>query len=263
MKYRIRAILKAVPALWILSFSFSVHAQDPGKQTMHSVSFSPGFVQIKDEYNYGLVRNGTNMAGKYTLSIPSENTIFQYEAALGLGVNFNKGLGLAVSLKPFDLFYGFRVTGDQSLRVMLGPYLSGIYLWQLYPELQAGQMFWMSSYETGPLVMVAIPVGKGDLNVSIGSAVAGLTSRPDRLSEEYTYSLRLVDFITNAHSNMKFGSLDLFNHTRLSIGWPLPNRRLTVAYEYEYLAFLDFPTFRYSLHTLNLQWMIGKNNTRK
>ena len=182
-----------------------------------------------------------------------------YEAGLGFGMNYNNGLGMAWTFKPFDLFYGFGLTSDPAPKVTLGPYISGYYLWQLYPELQSGHMFWFSSYELGPRVLFSTPLKGRILNISLAASLAGLNSRPERTNEEYYYSLTFADFAGNPHSNMSLGSINVFNHINLTVEWTIPEKRFTIGYAFEYMGYREYPAFRYSLHSLNMKWRIGNN----
>jgi len=229
-------------------------SQHGDKGIEHTISFKPGFHQIKEEFNYGLVNNGLFLAGAYALFLPSGNNCFVYEAELGFGVNYRQGLGMMWTLKPLDLYYGFRINDDPNLSVALGPYLAGYYMWQLYPELQSGHMFWFSSYEIGPKIMISLPVKSRTLHFSFSNSVASLNSRPVLGIEQYFYSLTFSDFVANPHSNMKFGSMNVFNHIDVKLDWSDPDKRFSLGYEFEYLGYLNAPTFAYMSHSLFMRW---------
>ena len=95
--------------LGILCYSITLHSQDAGKKTEHTLSFKSQYIQIKDEFNYGLVNRGLNLVGEYTLVSHMDKNKFMYQAELGFGANYNQGVGMIWSLKPFDLYYGFRL----------------------------------------------------------------------------------------------------------------------------------------------------------
>ena len=149
---------RTLAIMGIMCFATLLSAQDTGNKTEHTLSFKSQYVQIKDEFNYGLVNRGLNLVGEYTLVSHMDNNIFSYQADLGFGVNYNRGVGMMWSLKPFDFFYGFRLNNNPDMPVTLGPYLSDYYKWFLYPELQSGHMFWLSSYEVGPRFQISLPL---------------------------------------------------------------------------------------------------------
>ena len=163
------------------------------------------------------------------------------------------------SLKPFDFYYGFRLNNNPDLPLTLGPYLSGYYKWFLYPELQSGHMFWFTSLEVGPQVLATVPIKKRLFNLTFSNSLAGFTSRPEPATETHFYALTLSDFISNAHKDLGFGSFDTFNHSKLQI--ELQNRRekkLSFAYEFDYLVYLKEPGINFMSHAVNLKWKIGK-----
>ena len=164
------------------------------------------------------------------------------------------------SFKPFDLFYGFKLNNNPDLVLTLGPYLSGYYKWQLYPELQSGHMLWFSSYEIGPELWASIPLEGRLLSVSIASSLISLNSRPQNSPETYFYSLTLSDFVSNVHSDMSFGSLNSFQHFDIQVALSGLNKRFRVGYEFEYLGYSDDPKYQYMIHSINLTWQVGNKN---
>jgi hypothetical protein len=232
------------------------------KKLHHSISFKPSFIQIKDEFNYGLVHNGLDLAGEYSMSLSGERYLFEYKAALCFGANYKQGLGLAWSFKPFDLFYSFRLNNNPSIQLTLGPYSAGYYMWQLYPELQSGKMFWLSSYEVGPRFRISLPLKERILHLSVSSSLTSLNSRPEMTTEEYYYSLTFADFVGNPHSNMSLASIKDFNHTQLLMELADPDKKFSMGYEFTYLGYLNAPTFKYMAHSIILKWKIGTNNPK-
>jgi hypothetical protein len=241
----------------LLLNTIGLSAQDPGKKMHQSISFKSGFIQIKDEFNYGLVNNGLDLAGEYALTLPGVRKTFAFKAGLSFGANYKQGLGLAWSCKPLDVYYGFRLNNNPLVPLTLGPYVAGYYMWQLYPELQSGKMFWLSSYELGPRILISLPVKNRTLHLSVSSSLASLNSRPEMKTEEYYYSLTFADFITNPHSNMTFGFLDVFNHTQFILELADPDKKMSVAYEFNYIGYLNPPNFKYLSHSILLKWKIG------
>ena len=246
----------------ILCFGLILPAQDRGHKNEHTLSFKSQYIQIKDEFNYGLVNRGLNLAGEYSLVSRIDRNILSYQAEIGFGVNYNQGLGMIWSLKPFDLFYGFRVNHNADMPITLGPYLSGYYKWQLYPELQSGHMFWVSSYETGPRFQISLPLKSRILHVILSTSVVSLNSRPEYITEQYYYSLTFSDFASNPHSNMTFGSMNQYNHTDLTVELIRSGKGFSFAYEFEFMGYFDTPAFRYMAHSVNLNWILGYKKTK-
>ena len=248
---------KNFATLGILCLGMLLSAQETSTKKEHSLTIKSQFIQIKDEFNYGLVHRGLNLAGEYTYTRLSEKNKFSYQAELGFGANYNQGLGMIWSLKPLDLFYGFRINADPKLPITLGPYLAGYYKWQLYPELQSGHMFWMSSYEIGPRMELSLPVKNRLLHMSLATSLASLNSRPVYVTESYYYSLTFSDFVRNPHTNISFGSLNTFTHTDLRLELAHPEKSFSIAYEFEFMGYLKAPEFKYIVHSINLIWKLG------
>ncbi len=244
----------------LLLLSIAGSAQKPQKELHHSIAFKTQYLMIKDGYNYGLTHRGLNLAGDYTLSLVSDKSVLSYDTEIAFGVNYNQGMGMAWSFKPFDFYYGFRVNNNPDLSLILGPYFSGYYKWQLYPELQSGHMLWFSSYELGPELRLSLPIENRGLEISLAAALLGLNSRPQSSPEVYFYSLTFNDFVSNVHSDMTFGSLNVFRHLDLQIAFTGKNKRRTFAYAFEYISYSDEPGFQYMIHSINLIWQVGNKN---
>ena len=87
---------RTLAIMGIMCFATILSAQDTGKKTEHTLSFKSQYVQIKDEFNYGLVNRGLNLVGEYTLVSHMDKNVFSYQAELGFGVNYNQGVGMIV-----------------------------------------------------------------------------------------------------------------------------------------------------------------------
>ena len=224
----------------------------------HYIMFKPQFLQIKDGLNYGLVHKGLNLAVGYARGSSTESNTFIYSAEIGFGANYRQGIGMAWSLTPADLYYGFRLNQQSKIPVVLGPYMAAIYKWQLYPELQSGHMMWFSSYELGPRLLVSLPVQGKTVNFELSGSLASYNSRPEPVTEQYYYSLTFADFVKNPHSNMEFGSLNQYGHIHFIAQFPNPDRKLSFAYEFEFFTYVKAPSFSYMTHSITLNWKLGK-----
>jgi len=243
----------------ILMLSSNSIAQDSLKQTIHSATLKTQFFQIKDAFNYGLVFNGLNLVGRYSFEKTTEKTSIIYNPEFSFGANFNKGVGLDWGFIPINFFIGRNINRSKSKPLVFGGYFLTNYNWQLYPELQSGHMFWFTSLEIGPQAIFSLPIKHREIKITLSNSLAGFTSRPIPATESYFYSLTFSDFVTNAHSNLKMGSYNLFNHTNLEIEL-LNNtkKRFSFAYEFEYFGYYKEPKLSYLTHSLNFKWKIGK-----
>lgn len=160
-------------------------------------------------------------------------------------------------LKPLDGFAGFTLINDPERKLVLGPTLSGYYMWQLYPELQSGDLFWFSSYEMGPRLKSTLPLKDYKLRISASWALVSLTSRPEVKTEQYYYSSTFSDFFRNPHTYMEAGFPGSFNHVDLSAELNPPRRSFSFGYRFEYIGYRESPSFQYMTHALLLRWKVG------
>ncbi len=246
--------------LYLMVCSLRLYGEEMSSEDKeHSVILKTEFFQIKDEFNYGLVFNGVNIATGYSFFTIKENYTFIYSPELTLGVDFEKGLGVAWRFKPLDIFYGFNLKRDSEFPISAGAYIATSYNIQLYPELQSGHMFWFTSIEIGPQVVFTLPFRSRFFRITFSNSLAGLTSRPELATETYFYSLEFRDFIRNSHSNLKFGSFNLFNHTCFDIEQKRKrDKRVSIAYEFEYFGYYKEPVVYYINHSFNLKWKLGQ-----
>jgi hypothetical protein len=225
-------------------------------QSVHSISFKPQYFQIKESFNYGLVHDGLNLGVEYTLTKRTENIMFSYSPEFSFGINYAQGVGMAWYLQPVDIFYGWKI-GKHNL--FIGPYFSMNYQWQLYPELQSGHLYWYSSFELGPQLMLDVFIGQTKLNIMFSNVFLGWVSRPEPqpTNEVYFYSLAASDWIGNAHQDLTFGFNNLFNNTILKIELD-SDRKVKWGYEFNYFGYFEDPKVQYMSHAITMKWKLGK-----
>lgn len=90
--------------------------------------------------------------------------------------------------------------------------------------------------------------------------MVGLTSRPESTTEKYYYSLKLSDFISNAHKDLTFNSLNAFSHTNFEIEFlNRDKKRLSFVYQFEFFGYFESPRENYLSHSINLKWRLGES----
>jgi hypothetical protein len=240
-----------------LILSVSVTVRGSNGDTDHSLSLHISYVRVKDQFNYGLSFGGLNLAGNYEMSYHAGNLDLNYNAEVSMGAVRNKGVGVMLRLKPIDGFAGFRLISESEKKLLLGPYFSAYFMWQLYPELQSGHLFWISSYESGPRLRTTLPLKKYKLRISASMAFAAINSRPEYQTEQYYYSSTFSDFFRNPHTNMQVRFPGSFNHVDLFVELEPPHRKISFGYRFEYIGYRDVPSFQYMSHTLLLRWKIA------
>lgn len=251
--------IKIILLLLIIIFEIKLQANDTNHINKHFIHLKLQHSQTKDTFTYGLVFKGVNFVIGYSLIKQSEQQTVIYSPDMTLGINTNKGVGVLFHLKPIDLFYGLKLNDSRISPVFLGPYVTTHYRWNLYPEIQSGQMYWFTSIELGPKIVLQHPWKKILWKITLANSLGGWCSRPFPSTEKYFFSLKFSDFIHNAHTHFKLGSFNLFNHTVMEIlALNLLSKRISVAYEFEYLGYFQPPELEYLSHSLNVRWKIGK-----
>lgn len=224
--------------------------------SQHQLSIGLNGIQIKDQFNYGLVFNGLDLSVGYIYTRTFETSRLQYEADLRFGANFNKGVGLNWRFMPVDLFWGASLPNRPGY---IGGYFADIYAWQLYPELQSGHLFWMTSMEIGPRLSLQVPHKTYTFQFVISNSIAGFISRPSPSTETYYYSLSLGDFIDFAHQDLEISTVNRFNHSSLSLlatkqDW----NRLSIGYTFEYFGYFKNPKWHSINHHVSFRWKIAR-----
>jgi len=247
---------RIILGLFAILYSINLYSQDnsPGTNPTHTLSFKAQYIQIKDEFNYGLVFSGPNLVVGYSFSRITDKDILMYAPEIAFGGVFNKGAGFAWRFKPIDIFYGRNITTKQ---ITIGGYVATDYQWQQYSELQGGRLFWFSTIEIGPRIQYVLPYKSGILNIDFSNSLAGFTSRPEVSTETYYYDFSFSEFISVAHQDLTFGSFNLFNRTKFGVAIA-PNswRHLKIGYNFEYFGYYKEPTLSFICHSINLNWKI-------
>ncbi len=244
--------------LMLSSFAAGGSAQGPpaGGST---ISMEIQFFQLKDQKNYGLVFNGGNISARYSLLKQTGNMWFSYEAALGLGAGFSKGIaGINLQLKPAELSYCFPVTMGRTAILYVGPYLAMDYHLQIYPDLQSGHALWFTFFDLGPRFILETRLKEHTFRLSLANSVFGLVSRPAEMNESYYYTLNFFDLVGKLHSNLRAGSFNLLNHTDFELEWrPAGGRKNSLAYRLEYFHYHNEPRLQYLVHAINYRIKLG------
>ncbi|MDF1698869.1 MAG: hypothetical protein P1U56_23650 [Saprospiraceae bacterium] len=241
-----------------LVFSLNLKAQEQENEAIHqhAITFKTQFLQIKDDFNYGLTFSGINLMAGYAYLHESEQSVFSFESEIGFGGIFNKGAGLAWRFKPVDLFYGHSFS---SMALTFGGYVSADYQWQQYSELQGGRLFWFSSNEVGIRLRYIMPFKSKKIAITLSNSLAGFAARPEPGTETHYYTFSFSEFFSTAHQNATFGFVDAFFRSKLEIELlQQENRRFSIAYQFEYFGYYDAPTLSFLNHSINLKYRIGK-----
>ncbi len=259
--FRMKTLQKLLfPGLVLTLMILAIQDAKPQEDKPASyLDFGAGFFQLKDGKNYGLVFNGGMFNTGYSLRNQGSNHLFNYSVDFGFGPSFAKGIaGMNFKLNPLNIDYCFRIAGNDSYRLYLGPYAGMNYQFQLYPELQSGHMLWFTFYDMGPRIILDADIRGQVFHVSFSAAVVGLVSRPVEMNEVYYYSLKLTDIVGNLHSNFNAGSLDMMEHIDFEVEWKIPGSvKSHLVYRLEYLHYSPQASLNYLSNTLSYRMRLG------
>lgn len=245
---------RIIVGIFAILCSINVYSQDnvSAASLTHIISFNTQYIQIKDEFNYGLVFSGPNLVAGYSLARISDKDILQYSLEIGFGGVFNKGAGYAWRFKPIDVYYGRILNGK---RFKIGGYVAADYQWQQYSELQGGRLFWFSTIELGPKIEYALPYKSGVIIFDFSNSMVGFTSWPEPSTETYYYDFSFSEFISVANQNLSFGSFNQFNRTKIgAFIKPDSWKHFKMGYRFEYFGHYKEPALSFICHSIKLNW---------
>ena len=256
-------LLIRVLMILMISLNQVRHAGAQVYEPESCMDFGAGFIQVKDGKNYGLVFSGGMLNTSYMFRGHHSMQLYHYRADFGFGPSFAKGIaGINVKLNPVNVDYTFRLAGNNSLELYLGPCAGLNYQFQLYPELQSGHLHWFTFYDIGPRLIVDVSPWGQAFRVNFAAALLGLVSRPVEMNEVYYYTLNFFDIIGKLHSNFKGGSVNVLNHLDLDIEWKIPGSvKSSLAYRLEYLHYSPQASLDYMSHTISYRMKLGNKKS--
>lgn len=227
----------------------------------HFIGISAKFTQIQEKFNNDMVFEGPTFSLNYSYqNIDSERAII-FSPTLGVSILDNRGiLGISVDISPINIYYGFIISNSDDYKLYIGPQLKASYSLQLYPDLQSGLDFWTTNFSLAPNLYFEYPNGEDLLTANIAISMLNVTSRPPASRDYYFFSLKVSDFISDLHSNMKFGSINRLFDTSFNLNYYLgKSRTWGIGYRLNYLQYFDDPQIKMLNHALNIKYNLGGN----
>jgi hypothetical protein len=244
---------KTLNVLVCLLFAF-LFVRPVYAQRSNVFSLSAGFLQLKEALNLGLVFNGGQLGFQYTYRKIFASGEFSYQPGLAYGIGFSRGMhATQFHLDIADLSYLHDLYKTDAHAIKLGVDFTGNYNYERYPDLQSGHLFWKTEIGLSLRLKYNYTWKGQQLSLNVSNSFMGLTSRPQPEPDPYFYSLRLADYIRYAHSHMKFGSLNRYDHTRVSLEYYFNTaKRHSIMAGIDYLGLFYAP--RYQQLTYFIQW---------
>ncbi len=226
----------------------------------HKIIIGLDWQQIDEDYNHGLIFDGAELTLGYGYTKYFSESKLDLESKLKFGFSeSHEVLGFNISFQPIKVFYGLEAKYNDEFVVYYGLAFKSDYILALYPDLQMGHDFWISSFQLAPAINAGYSFDKDKLNFRLSLAALGLYSRPSVKKDEYNYSLALSDILSDMHSNMKFGTIGLA--TDLSFGVEYVFDKLqpdySISYDFRYLLYFEEPKLRYLYHGMSFNYYMG------
>jgi hypothetical protein len=226
-------------------------------QVKQSHSIVLGFLQLKDEFGLGMAFNGVQLEYRYGLHWKISEHEILYQPKLGLGTAFKRGMLLAhVNIAPVNVTWTMPFFERDGHKIRGGANFIMDYNYQLYNELHDGPIFWNAEFGLSPVINYSYQWDEKRIIASFQNSLLGFTSRRQGIDDPYKFLFTWKDFVVYPHEDMKFGSFNNYNHTKLSFEFvPDIFKKHSFAYEFDY--FSSFYGYRYDRINHNLVWRMS------
>jgi len=226
-------------------------------------TFSAGlsYYELKDELNHGLVFRGPDIRLSYGYAIIDSTKYFNYSFGLGGGGKTTRGTWAGTWLiSPFNSHYAWKIKSNTNTKFYIGPSLNANWNIQNYPELHAGSILWMTSYELGFHFSSFIPVRGKILELSIQNSLLSMTSRTPKNGDPYYFTTQVGENITDIHGEMSIGFFNQYNQTEISatVNFMGKKRKSFLSYTFNFIGYFDNQSYTQIYHQLNYKWFLKK-----
>ena len=196
---------------------FSIHKVRA--QYKNKFAVSTEFLQIKEEFNHGMVFNGPQVGFQYLLFWNFPAIELRYSPKVALGLPFNRGMIAAnINFTPIDVSCFKAVYQSENHSLKAGLNFASNYSYQSYPDLQSARLFWFGEIGLSPAIEYQYKWAKRAIQINLQNSLLGFVSRTKNYNP-YFYSFRFSSFFTAPHKDLQFGSFDKYNHTKAQIDY--------------------------------------------
>ena len=242
----------ALAFLWLTIIMNPLHGQ-----VKHSHDIVLGFLQIKDEIALGEVYKGVQLEYRYGLHWKINNHEILYQPKLGYGIGFKRKMTAEqFHLAPVNLTWTvpFYERNEHTIRV--GTNFIMDYNYHNYTEIHDDPLFWNAEIGLSPVIRYSFEWDNKRINAGLQNSLIGFSSRRQGYDPYFWGQKWKDDIILNPHKDMKFGSFNNYNHTKLSLEFvPNISKIHSVGYEFDYLGVFYGNKFHRINH--NLIWRIS------
>jgi hypothetical protein len=230
-----KIILTVTVLVLILSYSYAQETR------LHSHSLGLNYLQLKEGMNYGLVFRGPGLSYTYSSQWLNDRRVINYEAMFGLTYIESRSIPAGnFTIMPVKLEYLYK--NIFSSRLLAGPYFMAEYNYQLYPDLQSGNSFWLTQYTVGGMLQHSFRIKNQLFTFSVSRSFFGLTSRQTEKPDPYFWHLSAGDIVKYLNQDLKFGVSSRYESTELKIKWsPGNDSRLIFFYGLSFTEYFKEP----------------------
>jgi len=224
-------------------------------QAKKSHDIVPGFLQIKDQLNLGMVFNCGQLEYRFGLqwTIQEKHEIF-YQPKLGVAIGASRFSGMEchqIHIAPINLTWTMPV--NEQIRA--GANFITDYNYQLWEDLHDAPLFWNCEIGISPVISYSFQWDDKKIKADLKNSLLGFTSHRQGY-DPYFWQKTFKDAFVKPHEDLKFGSFNNYNHTNVSIKYtPNISKRHTFGYEFDYLGLFYGSRFHRINH--NLLWRIA------
>jgi hypothetical protein len=244
-------LLRTLPLLFCALFITNAIAQPKNE-----ISIYAGFVQLKDEFNQGMVYNGPQIGIQYQRNWFIKKWELHYSPKFAYGILFTRKMDVSnIHFLPVDFSGIATVYQKDGHTLRVGVNFATNYNYQMYSSQHMSNLFWYSEIGVSPCIEYAYQWKQSKIKLFVQNSLFGFVSRTENIGH-YFYSFKFSDFIVRPHQNMKFGSFDKYEHLNATIEYfPNISKKHSFALGVEYMN----AYFSKRFQTLNyyFQWKIS------
>lgn len=197
-----------------LIVSWSIRAQN------NTLSLSVGYLEMQETINQSFVFRGPSLSLSYRRTVFADTMVhIDYSPDLSFAGMFSHRMpAYSLSFRPLDFACTYPVYTSADWEIRLGGSVWAYYDWRIYPAQHASQLFAYGEYTLAFRADVSCRTPKHLFNLSWSNSMLGFTSLTNTYADWF-YSFRFRDFLAEPHRNLRFGSFERFDHTRIALTW--------------------------------------------
>jgi hypothetical protein len=220
----------------------------------HMGYWKPGFKQIGESANFGLVFSGPEAIYGHYWEYVQNCRILSVESEIGVCIPFSKSIpALDIYFKPAELSYLFQFRGKTLFAA--GPLLKFEYNYTLYPQLQSAFDYWFTNFSFGIKTMYNFKITGHSLSARLNFSICGFTSRQPLYRNPYFYDIGFKHAVKHLNTDLRFSTLEEYNTSNFELHWKSKtNTRITWAYCLEYSGYFKAPEITIVSHSIKLMF---------